>query len=84
MKRYFLTHAAWPNVPRGQAETVYKCLEPYGAVHSLQELVIEAKSRKIASTFKQPDTSIHECLLYHLNRFKNAGWVRVVEDVDAE
>jgi hypothetical protein len=82
MKKYSLTRASRPSVPEGQAAIVYKCLEPYGSNHSLEDLVIEAKSRKYASTFKQPDTSIHESLLYHLNRFNKAGWVRVVEDGD--
>jgi hypothetical protein len=80
MKRYSLTRASRPSVPRGQAEIVYKCLEPYGSFHTLEDLVIEAKSRKFVSTFKQPETSIAESLLYHLNRFIKAGWVRVIED----
>jgi hypothetical protein len=82
MKRYSLARAARPNIPRGQAETVYKCLEPYGSFHTLEDLVIEAKSRKYASTFKQPDTSIPESLLYHLRRFIKEGWVRLIEDSD--
>ncbi len=80
MKRYTLTTASRPNISEGQAEIVYKCLEPHGSVHSLEELVIEAKSRKYASTFKQPATSIHESLLYHLNRFSKERWIRVIED----
>jgi hypothetical protein len=78
--KYSILAYSHPNIPEGQAEIVYKCLEPYGSIHSLEDLVIEAKSRKCASTFKQPDTSIPESLLYHLRRFIKEGWVRVVED----
>lgn len=39
VKRYELTSAAIPKLSKGGAEVVYKCLEPYGKRHSLEELI---------------------------------------------
>lgn len=80
MTKYTLTRASRPNISEGQAEILYKCLEPFGSVHSLEELMVEAKSRKYLSTFKREDLPLRESLLYHLNRFIKAGHVRVMED----
>jgi hypothetical protein len=81
MKTYSLTSAAYPRrLPQGEAEIVYKCLEPYETIHTMEELIVEAKARKLDALFKRPDaTTIPECLKYHLKRFANEGWVRIAE-----
>jgi hypothetical protein len=84
-ERYTLTSAAKPHIADGgkdivQAEILYKCLEPYGSIHALEQLIAAAKSRKYESTFKyQNSATVRGSLLYHLNRFKKRGIVRVVE-----
>jgi hypothetical protein len=84
-KKYTLASAAKPHISDGgkdivQAEILYKCLEPYGRVHTLDELIAAAKSRNYESTFKhEKSTTVRESLLYHLNRFKKRGIVTVVE-----
>jgi hypothetical protein len=81
MKTYTLTRDSTPpQLPAGQAEVVYKCLQPYGTKHSMEELVMRAKKRNLSALFKRTDaTTIPECLHYHLKRFIAAGHVRVEE-----
>jgi negative regulator of sigma E activity len=63
------------------AEVLYKCLEPYGSIYTLEQLIAAAKKRNYESTFKrEKSATVRESLLYHLNRFKKRGFVRVVED----
>ncbi len=81
---YALTSAAIPRLTDGnrditEAEVVYRCLEPYGSKHSLEQLIQAAEYRKIDALFKGKDNTVRACLLYHLNRFKKAGIVQVVE-----
>jgi hypothetical protein len=45
---------------------VYMCLEPFGSVHSLSELVHDCIARGYTSTFKDPNTDISKSILYHL------------------
>ena len=81
MKRYTLTSAARPRISKGQADIFYKCLEPYGSSHTLEQLIAEATTRKLQSLFKRPDsTTVRESLNYHLNRFVKAGYARIAED----
>ena len=55
-ERYTLTSAAKPHISDGgkdvvQADILYKCLEPYGSIHTLEQLISAAKSRNYESTF---------------------------------
>jgi hypothetical protein len=85
-ERYTLTSAARPHIADGgkdtvQAEILYKCLEPYGSILTLEQLIVAAKKRNYESTFKhEKSATVRESLLYHLNRFKKRGFVRVFED----
>jgi len=85
-ERYTLTSAAKPHIADGgkdivQADVLYKCLEPYGSIYKLEQLIVAAKKRNCESTFRhEKSTTVRESLLYHLNRFKKRGFVRVVED----
>ena len=79
MRKYTLTSAARPRVSEGQTEILYKCLEPFGTLRTLVELISEARRRNYLSTFKREDLPIRESLLYHLNRFVKSGAVRAVE-----
>jgi hypothetical protein len=85
-ERYTLTSAAKPHISDGgkdvvQAEILYKCLEPYGSIYTLKQLIVAAKSRNYESTFKhERSTTMRESLLYQLNRFKKKGFVNIVED----
>ncbi|HEY1657351.1 MAG TPA: hypothetical protein VGG14_03325 [Candidatus Sulfotelmatobacter sp.] len=85
-EKYTLTSAAKPHISDGgkdvvQADILYKCLEPYGSIHTLEGLIVAAKSRNYESTFKRENSAtVRESLLYHLNRFKKNGIVRFVED----
>ena len=56
------------------------CLEPYGTVHSLDELMVQAKRRNYLATFKRNDLPLRDSLLYHLKNFMKDGYVRLVED----
>jgi len=81
---YTLTSAAIPRLADGsrdltEAEVVYKCLEPYGSNHSLEQLIRAAEYRKIETLFTSSTNTVRACLLYHLNRFKKRGIVRMVE-----
>ena len=86
-EKYTLVSAAKPHISDSgkdvvQADILYRCLEPYGSIHTLQQLIGAAKSRNYESTFKRDNSAtIRESLLYHLNRFKKRGIVRIVEDV---
>jgi hypothetical protein len=81
MKIYTLTRDSVPSqLPAGQAEVVYKCLQPFGSKHTMEELVMRAKKRNLSALFKRTDsTTIPGCLHYHLKRFVDAGYVRVEE-----
>ena len=81
MASYTLVRTSRPRISAGQAEIVYMCLEPYGSIHNLEELVSEASGRNYKATFKRADsTTIEESLLYHLHRFIEMGIVRMVDD----
>lgn len=85
-EKYTLASAAKPHISDGgkdivQAEILYRCLEPYGRIYTLEQLIAAAKSRNYESTFKhEKSTTVRESLLYHLNRFKKTGVVKVVEE----
>jgi len=84
-EKYTLTSAAKPHISDGgkdivQADILYKCLEPYGSIHTLEQLISAGKSRNYESTFKRENSAtVRDSLLYHLNRFKKKGIVRIVE-----
>lgn len=59
-------------------EIVYKCLQPYGSVHSLEELVRDCISRNYKATLTNPNTDIPKSVLYHLNLLDEAGTVEEV------
>lgn len=85
-EKYTLVSAAKPHISDSgkdvvQADILYRWLEPYGSIHTLQQLIGAAKSRNYEFTFKRENSAtIRESLLYHLNRFKKRGIVRIVED----
>jgi hypothetical protein len=61
-ERYTLTSAAEPYIADGgkgivQAKTLYKCLELYGSIYTLEQLIVAAKSRKYESTFKDENSA---------------------------
>jgi hypothetical protein len=80
---YTLTSAARPRLAdvdrETEAQVVYRCLEPYGSQHSLDQLIEAAKYRKIETLFTGKDNTVHACLVYHLNLFKKRGIVKIVE-----
>ena len=76
--RFRLRTAAWPKLQEGQMEIVYKCLQPYGSVHSLEDLVRDCISRNYRATLKNPNTDIPQSVLYHLNLLEEAGTIEEV------
>jgi hypothetical protein len=83
---YTLTSAAIPQLSNSnkdliQAEIVYKCLQPFSEHYTLDQLIATAKKLKLEATFRsETSTTVRQSLLYHLNRFKNKGIVRVIEN----
>jgi hypothetical protein len=83
---YTLTSAAIPQLSNSnkdliQAEIVYKCLQPFGESYTLEQLISAAKKLKLEATFRsETSTTVRQSLLYHLNRFKHSGIVRVIEN----
>ncbi len=85
MQRYILTRPQYvrpPNLSKGEAEVVYMCLESDGMKpKTLNELIVEAKQRKLHAHFKRHDsTTLEESLKYWLALFRKEGWVRVIND----
>jgi hypothetical protein len=76
--RFTLKTAAWPKVQDGQMTIVYMCLQPFGSVHSLDELVRDCISRNYRSTLKNPNTDIPKSVLYHLNLLEKDGSIQEV------
>jgi hypothetical protein len=76
--RFSLKTAAWPKLQEGEMEIVFKCLQPFGSVHSLEELVRDCISRNYKSRFKDPNTDIHKSILYHLNLLLESGTVQEI------
>jgi hypothetical protein len=70
------------NLSKGEAEVVYMCLESEGMKSkTFDELMAEAKQRKLQAHFKRHDsTTVEESLKYWLALFKREGWVRVTDD----
>ncbi len=52
--RFALTRQSRPKIQEGQQTIVYRCLEPPGAEHCLDDLVRDCISRNYKSTFKDP------------------------------
>lgn len=83
--KYVLTKPRYvrpSNLSKGEAEVVYMCLESDGMKpKTFDELMEEAKQRKLQAHFKRHDsTTIEESLKHWLALFKREGWVRVAED----
>jgi hypothetical protein len=76
--RFSLTTDGWPKLQEGQMEIVFRCLQPYGSQHSLEDLVRACIGRNYKSTFKDPNTDIRKSILYHLNLLQEAGSIREV------
>jgi hypothetical protein len=78
---YTLTSAARPRLAdvdrETEAQVVYRCLEPYGSQHSLDQLIEAAKYRKIETLFTGRDNTVHACLRHHLNLFKKEESLRL-------
>ncbi len=70
-----------PNLGNGEATVVYMCLESDGArPKTFDELIEEAKRRKLFALFKTPTaTTIPASLNYWLTRFHKDGWIRVTD-----
>jgi hypothetical protein len=76
---YELTSAAIPRLGEGEAQVVYRCLEPYGKRHTLEELIVEAERRHLSAHFKRLDsTTVRKSVRHHLRLFIKDGIVRVV------
>jgi hypothetical protein len=57
---------------------VYMCLEPFGSVHSLEDLVRDCTGRGYKSTFRDASNDIRKSILYHLNRLEDLALIRQV------
>ena len=57
---------------------VYMCLEPFGTVQSLEELVRNCSRRGYKSTFKSPDEDIRKSILHHLQLLNELGLIQEV------
>lgn len=76
--RFTLTRQSRPKIQEGQQTIVYMCLEPYGSVHSLEDLVSDCLSRNYKATYKDPNTDIRKSILYHLNLLSESNLIREV------
>jgi hypothetical protein len=76
--RFGLTRQSRPKIQEGQMTIVYMCLEPFGSVYSLEELVRDCTRRGYKSTFKDPNTDIRKSILYHLNLLAES---RLIQEV---
>ena len=54
------------------------CLEPFGSVHSLEELVRDCTGRNYKATYKDPNTDIHKSILHHLILLAESNLIREV------
>jgi len=57
---------------------VYMCLEPFGSVHSLEELVRDCTRRSYKTTFKDPNNDTRKSILCHLNLLAESGVIQEV------
>ena len=57
---------------------VYMCLEPFGSVHSLEELVRDCTKRNYKATFKPADTDIRKSILHRLKLLAESGLIQEV------
>jgi hypothetical protein len=83
--KYALTKPQYvrpPNLSKGEAEVVYMCLESDEMKpKTFEELMMEAKRRKLDAHFKRHNsTTLEESLKYWLALFTKNGWVRGTED----
>jgi len=73
--RFALTRESRSRISEGQMTIVYMCLEPFGSVHSLEELVRDCTRRNYESTFTDPNTDIPHSILYQLNLLAVRGLI---------
>jgi hypothetical protein len=76
--RFRLKTAAWPKLQEGQMEIIYRCLQPFGSVHFIEDLVRDCISRNYKATLKNANTDIPRSVLHHLNVLEEAGSVEEV------
>ena len=74
--RFALTRLSRPRIQEGQQTIVYMCLEPFGSVHSIEELVRDCAGRNYKATYKDPNTDIRKSILYHLNLLAESHLIR--------
>ncbi|MGA2697920.1 MAG: hypothetical protein ABSE92_17810 [Terriglobales bacterium] len=74
--RFALTRQSRSQIQEGQQTIVYMCLEPFGSVHSSEELVRACTGRNYKATFKDPNTDILKSILYHLNLLAERDLIR--------
>ena len=76
--RFTLTRQSRPKIQEGQMTIVYMCLEPFGTIQSLEELVRSCSRRGYKSTFKRADEDIHKSILHHINLLNELGLIQEV------
>lgn len=74
--RFSLTRQSRPRIQEGQQTIVYMCLEPFGSVHSLEDLVRDCIRRNYKATFKDSNNDIHKSILYHLDLLAESSLIR--------
>jgi len=57
---------------------LYMCLEPFGSVHSLADLVRDCTRPGYKATFKDANTDISKSILYQLKLLKEKGLIQEV------
>ncbi len=57
---------------------LHVCLELFGSVHSLANLVRDCAGRGYKATFKDPHTDITKSILYPLKLLKEEGLIQEV------
>lgn len=79
MTKYSLANASTSRkIAKGQAEAVYRYLQPHPSQHTLDELVRKAELDGYESLFNgKGSPTIRESLTYHLGRFATNGIVNV-------
>ena len=77
--RFELTSGRHANLHDGQMTIIYGCLETMGRIGSLEDLVRACKKKDYERTFRNPNTDIHESILYQMNRLYQ-GTHQVPED----
>jgi hypothetical protein len=81
MNKYTLARESAAKISKGQAQAIFKYLQPYASVHTLDEVIRKAELEGYKSLFNgRGSPTIRESLTYHLRRFAKNRIVRVIED----